>query len=918
MAFGTDTAGGVFVADRCTIRDNSADSWCGGVGISVPNPVVTFRNSTISGNTGRYPAGLSGTGSLTITGCTISGNTTTYGAGGLEWYGGTVVITDTTVSGNCGSYDGGGISMEAGSLSVYSSTVTDNRVTGSGYPDGETGGIFLHADASAVLHDSIVARNYKDNGATPADLCGAFNTASSYNLIGLGRDSTGLTNGVNGNQVGSTGSPINPLLGSLGDHGGPTATHVPLAGSLAIDRGRNVGGAGADQRGRPRICDSPAIANATGGDACDIGAVEVQAPRVAGVFVRGSAWSQGVLDELGSPFGYQVPTGDRAQLDCLSWSNIDRVSIRFTDAITATQNSLTVSSTAGAPAVVGYTYDAASFTGTWTLGRPSGMEAVQLHLADTVTGGEIGWPLDGEWADCVSTISGNAVAGGGFDFSAHVLPGDTNEDATVDCLDYLALKLGFGPGGSPAARKADFDGDGDVDRADYLTIKANFGQVLNCALEFDGQDCVNLPAETLNGQTNVTVESWLNTTRTGQQGIISGANAGNNNEYLIWLDSDTVVAYYTGEKIGTRVTWTVPSLADGRWHHLAVVRNDTDNQTELFLDGVSRGIQATTLSALSVSPGGFVIGQDQDKVGGGFDPNQALYGYLDELRVWDTVLTGEEIRQRMCHKLTGDEPHLVGYWDFEEGTGQVVHDQSPYGRDGTLGLTASPASDDPLWVWTTPFTSPAPAAAVPMAPPQTPAVQVAPVAPMPQAPQAGTQADAGQAEAPPSAAPPDQAEPDPQAPQAAQVPPGQADPPAEQAEMMPPTPPVLPMSPVLSIPPTPADTLADTPTDVSPPASAPGPADLPRALPVARPLSDPTAAAVRPARVELVLDPICSPGVRADVPPAPVATVLAACEPAGAAPAGSGSDAGVEGDLLDVLSLSKALPLGALPRPLPC
>ena len=46
------------------------------------------------------------------------------------------------------------------------------------------------------------------------------------------------------------GDQINtdPLLGPLGDNGGPTLTHALLAGSPALDQG-NSSGAATDQRG---------------------------------------------------------------------------------------------------------------------------------------------------------------------------------------------------------------------------------------------------------------------------------------------------------------------------------------------------------------------------------------------------------------------------------------------------------------------------------------------------------------------------------------------------------------------------------------------------------------------------------------------------------------------------------------------
>src|SRR5216683_6473790 len=107
-------------------------------------------------------------------------------------------------------------------------------------------------------------------------------TSQGYNLIG---DGTGATiTPTTGDQIGTAGSPINPLLAPLQDNGGPTFTHALLPGSPAIDTGSAatdpVSGTSitTDQRGLPRPVDDPAIANASGGDGSEIGAFEVQAP----------------------------------------------------------------------------------------------------------------------------------------------------------------------------------------------------------------------------------------------------------------------------------------------------------------------------------------------------------------------------------------------------------------------------------------------------------------------------------------------------------------------------------------------------------------------------------------------------------------------------------------------------------------
>jgi hypothetical protein len=78
---------------------------------------------------------------------------------------------------------------------------------------------------------------------------GALNSSGDYNLIGDGTGMTGLSNGVNGNLVGSAAAPLDPLLGPLQDNGGPTKTHALLAGSPALNAGNPSQLGVADQRG---------------------------------------------------------------------------------------------------------------------------------------------------------------------------------------------------------------------------------------------------------------------------------------------------------------------------------------------------------------------------------------------------------------------------------------------------------------------------------------------------------------------------------------------------------------------------------------------------------------------------------------------------------------------------------------------
>jgi len=109
---------------------------------------------------------------------------------------------------------------------LSNSTISHNSASnGGGISNGST----------VRLRNTIVAKN---SGSSGSDLLGGY-TSQGHNLIGIGDGSTGLTNGVNGDQVGTTGSPINPMLGSLDNNGGPTLTRALVIGSPAIDAGDN-------------------------------------------------------------------------------------------------------------------------------------------------------------------------------------------------------------------------------------------------------------------------------------------------------------------------------------------------------------------------------------------------------------------------------------------------------------------------------------------------------------------------------------------------------------------------------------------------------------------------------------------------------------------------------------------------------
>jgi Right handed beta helix region len=224
---------------------------------------VEITNNTNGGVGGGVFQNAAGS-ALTVLNSTIANNSSGAGSngGGVQINLGSATITNSTISGNTAAGPNGGgvrIADATGSLTIRNCTITGNSSMTAG------AGVSVIAGATVTLSSTIVAGN---NPATAGDVGGAVLATSDHNLIGIDTGLTGITNGVNGNLIGTAATPINPLLGTLQFNGGPTRTHALLTGSPALNKGFDSVGLASDQRGIPFLRLS--------GVAVDIGAVEVQ------------------------------------------------------------------------------------------------------------------------------------------------------------------------------------------------------------------------------------------------------------------------------------------------------------------------------------------------------------------------------------------------------------------------------------------------------------------------------------------------------------------------------------------------------------------------------------------------------------------------------------------------------------------
>ena len=211
--------------------------------------------------------------------------------------------------------------------------------------------------------------------------------------------------------------------------------------------------------------------------------LSVVPPTVSDVNVSNSSWTPAFIDYLevngqGND-GFSIPVGSVAQSDSLSWLDLDRISITFSEDVEIQASDLSISGVTNSSYDVDhFSYDPQTLTATWTLDTPfAAEERVLLDLdgngVDPVKDLD-GNILDGEWTDEVSTYnSGNGTAGGDFEFRFNILEGDIwASDDYIDWDDYEHGLISQGNSITDAAYDpaTDLDGDGIVEISDWVAV----------------------------------------------------------------------------------------------------------------------------------------------------------------------------------------------------------------------------------------------------------------------------------------------------------------------------------------------------------------------------------------------------------------------------------------------------------------
>ena len=168
---------------------------------------------------------------------------------------------------------------------------------------------------------------------------------------------------------------------------------------------------------------------------------------------------------------------------------------------------------------------------------------------------------------------------------------------------------------------------------------------------------------------NLTIEMWMK-----QEGTTSDTDA------LINLGG------FDGQRLTLKTSvggasWGIDDYAEEQisfnvWHHIAYVVENKKLKA-IYVDGVAQTINGDkniTMPSAVFQIASFYQSTADDK---------NFKGVIDELRIWSSARTSIQINSNKDKELTGSESNLIGYWNFNDGSGVKLIDQTG-GRDGNV------------------------------------------------------------------------------------------------------------------------------------------------------------------------------------------------------------------------------------------
>jgi hypothetical protein len=170
------------------------------------------------------------------------------------------------------------------------------------------------------------------------------------------------------------------------------------------------------------------------------------------------------------------------------------------------------------------------------------------------------------------------------------------------------------------------------------TLSTGRNNESNTAYSFDGvDDYIEFGAGMLSGDGEFSILIWINTSSGSFARILSQRNGGYNGQYIVELESDGEIEFYTYSSLtGKWIVRSSSALNDGNWHHLAFVQQD--NGGKMYLNGSLDQTDNSNGKVNLLSTNKTYLGKDGRN-------NSSFYtGKVDDLKIYNRALSASEIQ----------------------------------------------------------------------------------------------------------------------------------------------------------------------------------------------------------------------------------------------------------------------------------
>jgi len=190
-----------------------------------------------------------------------------------------------------------------------------------------------------------------------------------------------------------------------------------------------------------------------------------------------------------------------------------------------------------------------------------------------------------------------------------------------------------------------------------------------------------------NSSTNFTIEAWVQIQIAGVvswTGIVAKAS-GNWIGFQLNLVDNKITAEVSESEVSMVGISGTTSLADGIWHHVALVVYRSTKNAILYVDGnIQANVTNDALDGDLSNAGVMYIGAER----GG---NHAMNGLIDEVRIWNVARTQAQLQDNKDEIIDPATTGLVAYYRFNQGTAggdntgiNTLLDLTSFSNHGTL------------------------------------------------------------------------------------------------------------------------------------------------------------------------------------------------------------------------------------------